>query len=200
MLLDLARTALAVAARAVGREALESSLARSDMAGLGKRRGAAFVTLTEDDALRGCMGVLDEDRPLSASVARAATLAAVSDPRFRQVELAEIGRLHIEVSILGPMHALADPLSFRSGVDGVIVERGERRGLLLPEVATMADMDPQRMLETCCRKAGLPPEAWSDPGTRVSAFRTCRFGGRASSEGASHPGPGGSRRSAPDRP
>ena len=72
---------------------------------------------------------------------------------------------------------LADPLAWRPGVDGVIVRRGQRRGLLLPEVAEDVSGGQVEMLEICCRKAGLPKGAWREAPSEVLAFRTLRFGG-----------------------
>jgi AmmeMemoRadiSam system protein A len=174
-LLDLARTAVAVAARALPPDALTRSAAA--IRGI-DRCGAAFVTLTRDGVLRGCMGMLDPDRPLAESVIEAAACATRADPRFEPVEPAEVAALEIGVSVLGPMVRIADPLSFRLGVDGIVVERHGRRGLLLPEVAAMVG-DRVEMLEIACRKAALPPAAWRDPGTAVYVFRTERFEGPA---------------------
>jgi AMMECR1 domain-containing protein len=67
----------------------------------------------------------------------------------------------------------------RPGTDGVVIERGGRRGLLLPEVAAQLGNDRVEFLEITCRKAGLPTRAWRDSTTIVYAFRTHRFGGRA---------------------
>jgi AMMECR1 domain-containing protein len=83
----------------------------------------------------------------------------------------------VDVSILGPMGRLRDPGAFRPGVDGIVVRRGGQRGLLLPEVADSVGHGPTAMLEACCRKAGLPRDAWRDPGTELWVFRTSRFGG-----------------------
>lgn len=171
-LLDLARDAVAAA---VGREP-ERALGPS----LGPlRRGAAFVTLLEHGELRGCIGTLDASRPLDDSVAGAAAAAALHDVRFRPLTADELPAIEIEVSVLGPLVILADPMGFRLGVDGLLVDRGYQRGLLLPEVATMAGFDAEAMLDATCRKAGLPPGAWRDPRTTVRAFRTKRFGGPA---------------------
>jgi AMMECR1 domain-containing protein len=97
----------------------------------------------------------------------------------------ELPRIHLEVSVLGPVVPLLDPGCLRLGIDGIIVQRGGRRGLLLPEVAPMLGNDPAAMFDTACRKAGLPAGAWRDPGTRLAVFRTDRFGGPAVAEDAS---------------
>ena len=175
-LLGLARIAIAVAAGAMPGTALDAALAAEP---LPDRRAGAFVTLTECGVLRGCMGNLDADNPAWASVIEAARWAARGDPRFLGVEPGELVALEIDVSILGPLEPLADPAAFRPGTDGIVVRRGGRRGLLLPEVAETVGHGPTDMLVACCRKAGLPGDAWRDPGTDLWVFRTHRFGGPA---------------------
>lgn len=175
-LLDLARTAVAVAARALPPDALHR--ATREAGGL-DRSAAAFVTLTRAGALRGCMGILDPTRPVAESVVEAAACATRTDPRFPSVQPAELASLELEVSILGPLHRVKDPLTFRLGIDGIVVERHGRRGLLLPEVAPMVNDERVEMLDIACRKAGLPSGAWREPDTAVYAFRTDRFGGPA---------------------
>jgi AmmeMemoRadiSam system protein A len=175
-LLVLARAAVAAAAGAGTHESVEvarQAFVRSD------RRAAAFVTLTEGGELRGCMGNLDADLPVADSVMEAASCAALLDPRFRRVTAAELDGIELEVSVLGPMVPLREPLGFRLGIDGIVVQRGGRRGLLLPDVAPKLGFDRVAMLDTACRKASLPDGAWRMPGTTVLAFQTDRFGGPA---------------------
>ncbi len=175
-LLRVARVAVGVAARALPSGALEAAMAEVPAVAL---RASAFVTLTEDGELRGCMGILDPDRPVLDSVAEAAACATRTDPRFRPVDPGELPRLEVDVSVLGPLVPLRDPLAFRLGTDGVVVRQGARRGLLLPEVATENGLDRPGMLDIAARKAGLARGAWADPTTSVFAFRTARFGGPA---------------------
>ncbi len=179
-LLALARLAVGAAAR--GEPELARDAARERIGGIPARQrrlGAAFVTLHEHGQLRGCIGLLDASRPLAESVAGAAVAAVQSDWRFRPVTEEELPAIEIEVSVLGPLVVLDDPMTFRVGIDGLIVERGVDRGLLLPEVATEHGFDAEAMLDATCGKAGLPAGAWRQPGTRVMAFRTRRFGGPA---------------------
>ena len=179
-LLALARFAVLVATRGEPELAFDAAIERTGpLPARQVRRGAAFVTLTAHERLRGCVGNLDPSRPLAWSVAAAAISATLHDTRFRPVDETELPDLEIEVSVLGPTVALPDPRLFRPGIDGLVVERGPARGLLLPEVATMYGLDGPAMLEATCRKAGLPPEAWQAPGTTILAFRTERFGGPA---------------------
>jgi AmmeMemoRadiSam system protein A len=175
-LLGLARVAVAVAAGALPGAALDDALAAEP---LPDRRAGAFVTLTEDGELRGCMGNLDAENPAWASVVDAARWAARGDLRFLGVEPGELAAMDIDVSILGPIACLDDPSAFRPGTDGIVVRRGGRRGLLLPEVADSVGRGPTDMLAACCGKAGLSSDAWRDPGTELWVFRTHRFGGPA---------------------
>ena len=180
-LLHVARTAVAVASRAVDASALDAALHEAPATGM---RASAFVTLTEGGDLRGCMGILDPERPVVDSVAEAAACATRADPRFRPVAPDELARLEVDVSVMGPLVKIEDPCSFRLGIDGIVVQLGGRRGLLLPEVATENGLDQVGMLDIATRKAGLPHRAWQDPAARVFAFRTDRFGGLAAAPGA----------------
>jgi AmmeMemoRadiSam system protein A len=176
MLLDVARAAVAVAVRARPAGAIAEAVARHPPV---DHRAAAFVTLTEEGDLRGCVGHMDAGSPVVESVIEAANSAALGDPRFPSVRADELPRLHLEVSVLGRLVRIADRGAWRLGVDGIIVERAGRRGLLLPEVAAMLGMSRTAMLDTACRKAGLPEGVWRDRTTTLYAFRTDRFGGPA---------------------
>lgn len=188
-LLDVARAALAAVTGCAPRSALREVLhpARSvadldttaDLDALPDLEwpAAVFVTLTEAGVLRGCMGGLEAERPVREAVVAAAVSAALRDPRFAPVTAEELPQIHIEVSVLAPPVPLEDPADFQPGIDGVIVERDRHVALLLPEVATEFGWGAPEMLDTVCRKAGLPRDTWRDPKTRLFAFRTARFGG-----------------------
>jgi len=175
-LLNLARTAVAVASRAAPAPALDAAMHAASLTDL---HASAFVTLTRDGELRGCMGILDADRPVHDAVAEAAACATRTDPRFRPVSPDELPGIEVDVSVLGPMVLLDDPLAWRLGIDGIVVRLGSRRGLLLPEVAEENGLDRVAMLDIASRKAGLPSGAWRSPDAQVYAFRTLRFGGPA---------------------
>lgn len=175
-LLELARLALAVATGGAELSAVGRALQRTPDA---DEPGVVFVTLTEDGALRGCMGTFEPKRSLREAVVTSALTAALDDPRFLPVLASELTAIHVEISVLGPSVPISDLAAFRPGVDGVIVERDGRRGLLLPEVATTFDWGGPQMFRAVCEKAGLPQDAWRDPGTHLSRFRTVRFGGPA---------------------
>jgi AmmeMemoRadiSam system protein A len=137
----------------------------------------AFVTLTEGGELRGCMGTLEADLSVGEAVVHAAGMAATRDPRFWPVAEAELPRLHLEVSVLGPARPLDGPDDFVPGRDGIVVEARGRRALLLPQVATEMGWGANEMLDAVCRKAGLPPEAWREPSTTLLVFEVERGDG-----------------------
>lgn len=174
--LELARATLAVAVEHADPSMLEHAVAGPDA---DDAHAAVFVTLTEGDDLRGCIGTLDPTRSLREAVVSATLGAALGDPRFLPVTAAELPAIEVGISVLGQPVPLTDIQTFMPGVDGVIVERGGRRALLLPEVATEFAWGTVQMLENACRKAGLPGDAWRDGRTSLSSFRTVRFGGPA---------------------
>ena len=61
------------------------------------------------------------------------------------------------------------------GLHGLVVERGRRRGLLLPQVATGWRWDAETFLAQTCHKAGLPLDAWR-MGARLWRFEAEVFG------------------------
>jgi AmmeMemoRadiSam system protein A len=136
---------------------------------------AAFVTIHELGDLRGCIGLLRFDVPLWQNVRDAAAAAALDDPRFLPISESELPDLLVEVSVLEPPVPLADAADFVAGRDGIVVERGGHRALLLPQVAVEMAWSAQQMLEAVCRKAHLPGDAWRDPETRLSVFRSICF-------------------------
>lgn len=127
--------------------------------------GATFVTLMQDEALRGCIGTLEAVRPLRADVAHNARHAAFSDPRFAPLLPAEFGRVDIEVSLLGPRVPLAcngvEDLAtrLRPGVDGLVLRHGRHHATFLPQVWE-ALPEPRAFVRELLRKAGLPPGFW----------------------------------------
>ena len=161
-LLELARTALEEAVR-TGKvsEAAESAEALQTRCG-------AFVTLTRQGRLRGCIGHIEAARPLYATVRECARAAALDDPRFDPVTPAELSSLHIEISILAPLVDIA-PDQVEVGRHGLLISRGGRRGLLLPQVVDEWNWNREQFLRETCLKAGLPADAWQH-GARIQAF------------------------------
>ena len=176
MLIEAERRTLLAIARASmrARVAAQTYVAPPGDGALAWTRGA-FVTLWLDETLRGCIGYTDSDRPLAEVVARCAAAAAVEDPRFSPLSEGELQSVVLEVSVLGPIEPLADPDQVQVGRDGLIVEEGPTRGLLLPQVATEWGWDRETFLTQACVKAGLRPDAWKS-GARLFRFEAEVFG------------------------
>ena len=162
-LLDLARRAISSAV--IEKRILDFSPYPSTLT----QKAGAFVTLHRDGQLRGCVGQVEASDPLGDAVARAAINAALHDSRFPAVEANEVRSLEIEISVLSPPEPIA-PETILPGLHGLLIVKGEHRGLLLPQVAAGRRWSWQRFLEETCVKAGLPRDAWRDPAVRVLAF------------------------------
>jgi len=141
--------------------------------------GCAFVTLTRQGALRGCIGGLEARQPLAADVWEHAYAAAREDPRFEPVRPEELDSLHIEVSRLTtptPLDVPPEqrPTALRPGLDGVILRRGLRRATFLPQVWEKVP-DTVGFLEMLCDKAGLPRAAWRQDDVEMLVYQVESF-------------------------
>ncbi|MDE2027066.1 MAG: AmmeMemoRadiSam system protein B [Candidatus Omnitrophica bacterium] len=131
----------------------------------------AFVTLTKHGELRGCIGNIIGRQPLYKTVRDMAVAAASQDPRFTPVTAAELKDIHIEISVLSEPRRVRDASQIQLGKDGVIVSRGGRQGVFLPQVAQETGWSKEEFLsQLCAQKAGLPPDAWKDPATALFVF------------------------------
>lgn len=130
----------------------------------------AFVTLTIGGQLRGCIGRIVCDQPLNVTIASMARAAAFQDPRFPPLTREEFEELDVEISILSPIDRCPDPSLVEVGRHGLIVRRGHRQGLLLPQVPVEWNWDKETFKAQTCCKAGLPPDAWKHPDTEIYWF------------------------------
>ena len=142
-----------------------------------KENLGVFVTLNKNHDLRGCIGYPEPVYPLIDAIIDAAISAAIRDPRFPEVGESELDELDYEVTVLTkPQRIIVDkPLDYLDniiiGEDGLIVERGFYRGLLLPQVAPENNMDEEEFISHTCMKAGLRPDAWLERDTEVYKFQ-----------------------------
>jgi len=153
----------------------------SDAPKVTETRCGVFVTLNKLEGsghtLRGCIGYPYPIKDLLTAVKESAVNAAFEDPRFPPVSRDEVDSILIEVSVLTPPetikvdHPIDMPGEVVVGRDGLIISRGYRRGLLLPQVAVEWGWDSEEFLAQCCFKAGLPPDSWLLDGTEVQRFQ-----------------------------
>jgi AmmeMemoRadiSam system protein B/AmmeMemoRadiSam system protein A len=139
------------------------------------KRGA-FVTLKIGSELRGCVGNISGDKPLIQVVLDCSYNAAFRDPRFPPLNAGELDKITIEISVLTVPERVRSVNEIKVGRDGIIIERGLQRGLLLPQVAVEQGWDRVAFLKHACMKAGLPPYAWSERGTAIYRFQATVFG------------------------
>ena len=139
------------------------------------RKQGAFVTLNKDGQLRGCIGHLAGDLPLASAVGQMALQAAFSDHRFPPVTADELDDLEIEISALTQPQPVSGWQDIVVGRDGVIIRKGERSAVFLPQVATEQGWTREQMLQQLCRKAGLAGDDWRD-GAEFLTFQAEVFG------------------------
>ena len=176
-LLSACTTALQVATRASGK-APNVRLDRPPPALSAWR--ATFVTLTENQRLRGCVGSLEPHRPLIDDAVANTKQAAFSDSRFPPLKESELTRLRLDVSILShPRPIPATSESELAGVlepdrDGLILSAGKRRALFLPSVWRPLP-DARVFVRGLMAKAGFESNHWPE-GLEARRFRVESFG------------------------
>ncbi|MEM1759529.1 MAG: TIGR00296 family protein, partial [Thermofilaceae archaeon] len=125
---------------------------------------------------RGCIGFPEPVLPLVEATIEAAIAAATEDPRFEPMTPDELKSVVFEVSVLSPpqlvQYSKPEELleKIKVGRDGVIIEKGVLRGLLLPQVPVEYEWNAEEFLENACIKAGLPPDAWRTTRIKVYTF------------------------------
>jgi len=144
-----------------------------------------FVTINSvkkrEKELRGCIGYPYPTDPLAKAVIESAISAATEDPRFYPLTLKELDAVVLEVSVLTPPQKVEAktpreyPVKIRVGEDGLIIEKGLFKGLLLPQVPIEWNWDTEEFLCQCCVKAGLSPDSWLLSGTKISKFQAIIF-------------------------
>lgn len=149
------------------------------------QKSGVFVTLNMFSEgfshLRGCIGYAEPLFPIIEATIESAISAAVKDPRFNPLQEEEISDVIIEVSILTPPELISrsDALNYkkniRIGQDGLIIERGWKKGLLLPQVPVEWGWSVEEFLAQICFKAGLSPDMWMVEGTRIFRFQAIVF-------------------------
>ena len=141
---------------------------------------ATFVTLTENERLRGCIGSLEPRRPLIDDAVANTTQAALSDPRFPPLKESELTGLRLDVSILS--HPRPIPAGRESELaaalepdrDGLILSAGTRRALFLPGVWRHLP-DARAFVRHLMAKAGFDSNRWLE-GLEARRFRVESLG------------------------
>jgi len=143
-----------------------------------KVKAGVFVTLHTypNGDLRGCIGFPEPVMPLCDAIIKAAISAATRDPRFRSVTSEELEDINVEITVLTPPKLIDVekthdyPSKIEIGRDGLIVENGMFRGLLLPQVPVEQGWDKKEFLSGTCMKAGMMSDCWRDAKTKIYKF------------------------------
>jgi uncharacterized protein len=167
----------------MARQAIEAETKNTDMGSVHapvnfKEKRGVFVTLSTypDHELRGCIGYPEPIFSLAKAILQAAE-GACHDPRFPTLKAKELDDIVVEVTVLTAPEEIkiADrknlPEAVKVGVDGLIMENGPYRGLLLPQVPVEWEWNSVTFLEQTCIKAGLLPDMWLDKSTKVYKFQ-----------------------------
>ncbi len=141
-----------------------------------KEKCGAFVTLHISGALRGCIGYIQGVKAIPDTIKDMAISSAFQDPRFSSLTIDEYDKIDIEISVLSPIEVVSGISEIVVGRDGIIISKGARSGLLLPQVATEQKWDIFTFLENTCYKAGLPGDAWKWDSTKIEKFSAQVFG------------------------
>lgn len=141
-----------------------------------------FITLRKDGKVRGNMGLLESTTTLPETLFDVGGAAATHDSRFPALEESELADVIIEVTLISQARKLDTPDQIQIGKTGLIISRGENRGVLLPQTAEQNKWSREQFLEACCEKAKLSHKAWKDPNTLVEIFESQTLIGKAISE------------------
>lgn len=137
---------------------------------LNEKRGA-FVTIYNKGHLRGCIGMIEGIQELYKTIIEMAIESATADPRFLPLTPDEINEIDIEISVLTPPKKIKSIDEITLGKHGVIVRKGNKSGVFLPQVATETGWDKKTFLEQLCMsKAGLPKDAYLDKSLDIYIF------------------------------
>lgn len=160
-----------------------------------EEKSGVFVTLKTfkklgekiEKTLRGCIGFPYPNAPLIESIIDSAIASATQDSRFHPpfgpgpVSSAELSEIVFEVSILTPPQIVEVTNAeeylgkIQVGRDGLIVERGRFKGLLLPQVPIEWNWNVREFLENTCNKAYMPIDCWKKPDIKIFTFQAFIF-------------------------
>ena len=132
-----------------------------------------FVALKakETKTLRGCMGEFKPLYPLIEATARNAISCTITDPRFSPVIINELDNLYIEISVISPI-TRAKPEDVEIGKHGIMINKGFKGALFLPNVPVEKNWDLNTFLEALCHKASLPKGSWHDHDIEFDIFES----------------------------
>lgn len=172
----------------IARDAIEQHLLRDAKSPLPEEKicsikGGAFVTLSVNGNLRGCIGHFTGLDSLGETIQSMALEAAFGDPRFVPLTAQELDIVDVEISVLSPMFPI-NPEEVQPGIHGLYIRQGARAGTLLPQVASEYGWSREEFLAHTCLKAGLPADAYLKKRTKIFAYTAEVFNEKTEREGS----------------
>lgn len=137
--------------------------------GLAEKAGV-FVTIRMGGHLRGCVGYIESSKPLIFAASEVAVQAALNDRRFSPLSISDLHQSLFEVSILSPLKPVLNIEEIEVGKHGLVLEYGQVRSLLLPQVAIEHNLNREEFLDALAVKGGLPSECARSEQARISCF------------------------------
>lgn len=147
-----------------------------------KKNFGAFVTLTSNKRLRGCIGYITTPMSLFNTVVDAAKQAAFGDPRFAPLQEGELEKINIEISVLFVPQPINSYEEIIIGKHGLILDEPDNRAVLLPQVAVEHNFSVHQFLNALCEKAWLHPSTWRDRMLNLKVFETNSFSEKGTKE------------------
>lgn len=135
-----------------------------------KDNKGAFVTITLNGKLRGCIGQIRAARPLYTVISEMAVAAAFEDPRFPELTPSEFRDLKIDISVLSPLERVHDFSEIKIGRDGLLIKLELHSGLLLPQVASENSWGVTEFLQQTCLKADLAKNSYKKDEVEIYRF------------------------------
>ena len=133
-------------------------------------RAGAFVSIHENGQLRGCIGTIAPTcKNIAYEIVSNAIAASTRDPRFDPIRTEELDKLEINVDVLSPEEPIDSPDQLDVNKYGVIVEKGFKRGLLLPDLDGVDSVEQQ--IAIAKQKAGLDLD---ETGVKMYRFEVVR--------------------------
>ena len=119
-----------------------------------ERRAGVFVSIKKEGRLRGCIGTIQAVYPsIAQEIIENGVSAATRDPRFSPIEPEELDKLTITVDVLGDTEKIDSPDKLDVRRYGVVVTKGFKRGLLLPNLEGVDTVEEQ--IAIAKQKAGI---------------------------------------------
>ena len=138
---------------------------------LWKERSACFVSIkTKNGELRGCIGTLSPlQKSLDQEIIANAVSASTRDPRFPPMKKDELNNVVFSVDVLSEPEQIENISQLDPKKYGVIVSKGYRRGVLLPDLEGVDTVEQQ--VQIAAMKAGI----YDLDGVRIERFTVTRY-------------------------